>query len=108
MTVAPNDAALATFLRSTNGPVGQDLALRAFNVSEQARINASGPIIGIQTRDLLTGINARIDANADGLFAVVNTPAIHRGFYYPAFHDRTGRPWLTYALRDGFRRGRSN
>jgi hypothetical protein len=107
VTVVVNDAALATLLRSTNGPVGQDLALRAFNVAEQARINASGPILGVQTRDLLSGIIARVDANADGLFATVSTPAIHRGFFYPAFHDKTGRPWLTSALRDGFRRGRT-
>lgn len=107
MSAVVNDAALSTLLRSTSGPVGQDLALRAFNVSEQARINASGPIIGVRSRDLLSGINSRIDANADGLFAIVSTPAIHRGFFYPAFHDRTGRPWLTNALRDGFRLGRS-
>jgi len=107
VTVVVNDAVLTPFLRSTTGPVGQDLALRAFNVAEQARINASGPIIGVRSHDLLSGINAKIDANADGLFAIVNTPAIHRGFNYPAYHDLNGRPWLTHALRDGFRRGRT-
>ena len=108
MTVVLNDAALNTFLRSTNGPVGQDLAARAFNVSEQARINASGPIIGVRSRDLIDGIKASIDTSALGLFAVVGTDAIHRGFNYPAYHDQeTGRPWLTNALRDRFRFGRS-
>jgi hypothetical protein len=107
VTVVVNDAVLNTFLRSTLGPVGQDLALRAFSVSELARRNASGSIIGIRSRDLIDGINARIDGTPDGLIGIVNTPAIHRGFGYPAFHDQNGRPWLTNALRDGFRHGRS-
>jgi hypothetical protein len=105
--VVVNDVVLNRFLRSTIGPVGQDIALRAFNVSEQARHNASGEIIGIDTGDLIGGINARIDSDAQGLFGIVSTPAIHRGFGYPAFHDQNGRPWLTNALRDGFRRGRT-
>lgn len=107
MTVVVNDAVLNTLLRSTNGPVGQDLALRAFNVSELARRNASGSIIGVRSRDLVDGIQAKIEGDPVGLLATVSTPAIHRGFAYPAFHDQTGRPWLTNALRDGFRSGRA-
>ena len=107
MTVVVNDAVLTPFLRSTLGPVGQDLALRAAAVEEQARTNASGPILGIRSHDLLDGLKARIDSDAEGLFAVVGTDAIHRGFNYPAFHDETGRPWLTTALRDRFRFGRT-
>lgn len=107
MTVVVNEAALTSLLRSTNGPVGQDLALRAFNVEEQARINASGSIIGVRSRDLLSGLRASVDSSAAGLFAVIGTDAIHRGFNYPAFHDENGRPWLTNALRDRFRFGRT-
>lgn len=108
MSVVINDAALTPFLRSTTGPVGQDLALRAFNVAEQARANAAGPVIGIRSRDLIDGIRASIDSSAAGLFAVVGTDAIHRGFNYPAWHDENGRPWLTNALRDRFRFGRAS
>jgi hypothetical protein len=107
VTVVVNDAALSTLLRSTNGPVGRDLAARAFSVSEQATINASGSIIGVRSRDLVDGIRASVDSSALGLFAVVGTDAIHRGFNYPAFHNENGRPWLTNALRDRFRFGRS-
>jgi hypothetical protein len=108
VTVVINDVALTRFLRSTNGPVGIDLAVRAHNVEEQARINASGTIIGIRSRDLIDGIKASIDSSALGLFAVVGTNAIHRGFNSPAYHDENGRPWLTNALRDRFRFGRSS
>ena len=105
MSVVVNDAALATFLRSTFGPVGRDLAARANNVETLARLNASGEIIGIETGDLIGGIRARIEQDARGLVGIVGTPARHRGFAYPTWHDRHGRPWLTVALRNGFRRG---
>lgn len=110
MTVVVNDVALTRFLRSTNGPVGIDLATRAFSVEEQARHNASGSIIGIRSRHLLDGIKASIDSSAVGLFAVIGTDALspRQDFNYPAFHDQNGRPWLTDALRDGFRFGRSS
>lgn len=105
MTVTIYDAHLQNFLRSTNGPVGRDLALRAHNVAQQAAQNATGEIIGIETGDLISGIYSRIEQDTEGLFARVGTTAIHRGFGYPAWHDQHGRPWLTKALRDGFREG---
>jgi hypothetical protein len=108
VSVVVNDVALTRFLRSTLGPVGQDLAIRAAAVEEKARSNASGSILGIRSRDLLDGLGARVDSSGVGLFAVIGTDAIHRGFNYPAFHDENGRPWLTNALRDGFRFGRSS
>jgi hypothetical protein len=103
VTVIINDAVLEPFLRSQNGPVGLDLARRAHNVEERARQNAAGQIIGIRTGDLIGGITSRIEADVAGLFAVISTPAKHRGFGYPAFWDQRGRPWLTTALREGFR-----
>lgn len=103
MTVTINDAAMNRFLRSTTGAVGQDLALRANKVLELASMNASGMIIGIRSGDLRLGLRARIEPTNVGLEAIVSTPAEHRDFFYPSFHDRNGRPWLTNALRDGFR-----
>lgn len=108
MSVVVNDVALTKFLRSTFGPVGQDLAVRAATVEEKARSNASGQILGIRSRDLLDGLKARVESSGAGLFAIIGTDAIHRGFNYPAYHDENGRPWLTSALRDGFRFGRSS
>ncbi len=99
MTVAVNDAVLTAFLRSTNGPVGIDLARRASLVEERARENASGPVLGVRSGDLLAGLHARIDGTPEGPVATVGSPARHRGFAYPAFQDQTGRPWLTDALR---------
>lgn len=103
MTVLIRDAELEQFLGSEFGPVGRDLARRAHQVEELARTNASGMVLGIQSGDLLAGLSTRVGADADGLFAIVKTDSIHRGFGYPAFHDQRGRPWLTNALRDGFR-----
>lgn len=103
MSVVVNDAALGGFLRSTFGPVGRYLAIKADEVVQKARENASGVIIGIDTGDLISGISARIESDATGLYAVAKSDAIHRGFAYPAFHDQNGRPWLTNALRDVFR-----
>lgn len=105
MSVVANDAVLDSFLRSSFGPVGRDLAARAERVSSLASQNASGEIIGVDTGDLLGGINVQVEQDAQGLFATVGTPARHRGFAYPTWQDQNGRPWLTNALRDGFRRG---
>lgn len=98
-----NDAALAVLLRSPSGPVGRDLERRALHVATDARQNASGEIIGIDTGDLIGGIHHDLREDALGLFATVSTPARHRGFAYPTFHDQTGRPWLTRALQTGLR-----
>lgn len=102
MSVTLNEPALRIFLESTEGPVGRDAERRAQNVAIQAFENATGPIIGIDTGDLLGGIRVSVGANATGIFAAVSTDARHRGFAYPSFHDQNGRPWLTQALRDAF------
>lgn len=106
MTVVVNDVALNALLRSPAGPVGRDLQRRAFQVQAQARQNASGSVIGIDTGDLLGGIFVSFSEDVDGLRATVGTVAKHEwkghpDYAYPAFHDRTGRPWLTRALAVG-------
>lgn len=102
MAVLLNEAALQRLLESEGGPVGDDLRRRAEQVATFATDNASGEVIGIQSGDLHSGIRYEIREGAVGLEAVVRTDAEHRGFFYPAFHDQNGRPWLTSALRDGF------
>lgn len=96
---------MQTFLRSTFGPVGRDLAARAQAVADDAAENATNNIIDIRTGDLIRGIRAQITQDADGLVALVGSDAIHRDFAYPGYLDRIGFPWLTKALRTGFRRG---
>jgi hypothetical protein len=103
VTVVLNQPALHFLLESQSGPVGIDLRRRAEQVTRLAEQNASGPIIGIETGDLHSGIKFTISADGEGLFASIGTAAKHRGFAYPAYWDQTGRPWLTTALRDGFR-----
>ena len=99
MTVTLNEVALKALLESENGPIGRDLRRRAENVTARAEQNASGPIIGIRTGNLHSGIRYEIQ---DGPVATIGTDANKRGFFYPAFWDRSGRPWLTEALREGF------
>lgn len=103
MTVKLNPAALHLLLESETGPVGRDLRRRTVQVLERASANASGSILGIDTGDLLSDLHDEISTDAQGLVGKVVTRATHRGFSYPAFWDRNGRPWLTDALRDGFR-----
>lgn len=106
MSVTINDAALNRFLRSTTGPVGRDLALRANSVVERASMNASGQILQVRTGDLRSSIRARLENVGGGeLVAVISDSARHGTppFNYPAFLDQTDFPWLTNALRDGFR-----
>jgi hypothetical protein len=102
MAVRLNESALRFFLEEERGPIGRDLRRRAENVTTLAEVNASGPVINIQSGDLHSGIRFQIERDREGLFATVGTDARHRGFSYPAFHDRHGRPWLTEALRAGF------
>lgn len=105
MSVVVNDLALAFLLGSPAGPVGRDMERRGRNVEQDARQNAAGEIIGIETGDLISGIKASPPlAELGGPVVIVSTPARHRGFAYPTWHDRNGRPWLTRALASGFRR----
>lgn len=102
MAVLLNEAGLKLLLESEQGPVGQDLRRRAEQVAALASDNASGEIIGIRSGDLHSEIRYELRESGEGLEAVVLTDAEHGGFFYPAFHDQNGRPWLTAALRDGF------
>jgi hypothetical protein len=97
-----NEAAIAVLLNSPDGPVGRDILRRSIRVEEKARENASGPVIGIRSGDLLQGLHSGLGADERGLVGVVSTDARHRGFAYPTFHDTHGRPWLTAALQDVF------
>jgi hypothetical protein len=110
-TVKLNEGAINRFLEGDQGPVVTDLRRRAENVTALATLRASGPVIGIRSGRLHSGIQYRIDRAATGPQAVVFTDAMSswRGqpFSYPAFHDVAGvgepqggqRPWLSQALR---------
>jgi len=100
MSVKLNEAGLIRFFNSTAGPVGRLLADRADRVRERAAQNASGEILGIDTGDLLAGLRAQLEHDGQTLVGKVYTTAQHRGFNYPAYWDRNGKPWLTSALRD--------
>ena len=102
MAVVLNEAALHALLDSPTGEVGLYLLRRAERVEDSARANASGPVLGIQTGDLLAGLRSEIGTDDFGLRAVVGTDAIHRNLSYPAWHDQHGRPWLTQALAEEF------
>lgn len=102
MGVTLYEAALFQLLESENGDVGEDLRRRAENVTRIAEVKASGTIIGIDSGDLHSGISYTIAEDERGLYASVGSAAEHRGFHYPTWHDRNGRPWLSTALQDGF------
>lgn len=102
MSVTLNEVALRFFLDSEQGPVGTDLRERAENVTRLAEQNASGDIIGIDTGDLHSGIRYELRQGEEGLEAVIGTDARHNGFAYPTYWDENGKPWLTFALIDGF------
>jgi hypothetical protein len=107
VTVTLNEAALEALLDSPTGPVGLLIDRKAAEVATIARENASGPIIGIRSGDLIGGLHSTgVQRGLGGLFATVSTQARHRGFAYPTFHDETGRPWLTGALALVFSRAR--
>lgn len=106
MAATLNEAALAILLESDVGPVGQDMLRRAQNVGAIAALNASGDIIGIRSHRLVGDLTVEAESNPDGARAIVKTGAMSTWhgapFSYPAYHDQTGRPWLTSALRDGY------
>lgn len=100
MKITVNDVILTPALTSTFGPVGTRLREIAAEIEDKAAANASGPILGIRSGDLLSHLDTRIESDAEGLYAIVESTAIHRDFGYPAFHDTHGRPWLTEAIED--------
>ncbi len=94
-----NDAGFQRMIRDPQGPIVRDLERRAQNVVALAGRRAAGPIIDIESGQLQAGINYRIEQRPEGPIAIISTPAKKNGFSYPAYHDQTGRPWLTGALR---------
>jgi len=103
VTVVINEAGMRQFFNSTTGPVGRILARKADQVMELAVQNASvsGPTtLGRDTGDLLNGLRIQLSSDGTTVRAEIGTTAEHRGFDYPAYWDRNGRPWLTKALRD--------
>lgn len=98
-----NEPGLRRLLESPLGAVGQDLQRRAENVVTLATLRASGPVIGIRSGALHSGIRYEIE-NGPTMRAKIDTDAMStwngRPFSYPAYHDQTqGRPWLSGALR---------
>jgi hypothetical protein len=115
VTVTINETGIQAFFNSTVGPWGRHLALLSDMVLEKANINASGPVIGIETGRLVGGLRVQLEGTAEGAQAIVGTDAVaydaaggvrtYRGrpFSYPAYHDQnTGRPWMSNALREVF------
>lgn len=69
-----NDASLHYVLTSPSGPVGRDLARRAIDVTNRAKINASGrPGPRVDTGRLRASIAWRLVTDAGGLQAHVGT-----------------------------------
>lgn len=73
----------------------------ARDVEAQARVNASGPILGIRSGDLLGDLDYQMHFDAETIYATVGSDATHGSpsFAYPGYHDETGRPWLFSALQ---------
>lgn len=90
---------------SLNGPVGKQMARAGLEIAELARENASGPIIGMRSHDLVDGIRVLAGIDSRGVFVSVGSSAVHRGFAYPGYHDQHGRPWLRDAFDRVFRAG---
>lgn len=103
MSVTLLEPGLRQLLDSETGAVGRDLARRAFRVVEIAERNTANQILQIRTGDLHGSIVARIERDERGLHAKIGSPARHRGFGYPAHLEREGFPWLSNALREGYR-----
>jgi len=93
------------FFRDSQGPVGRYLFRRGERVARAANANASGPVLGVITGDLLANFDAGLDVTSEGLYYFAGTTAVHGEFGYPAFHDREatgGKRWLTSALAEEF------
>ena len=105
-TVTVHAGNVDRYFRDPTGPIGQDLERRMDQVARIATANASGPVLGVISGDLLRFFRADIFSDGEGLHAVIGTTAIHEEFGYPGYHDRAatgGKRWLTSALAEGFR-----
>lgn len=107
MTVVILEAQFRDFFGSRTGSMNRIMTAVGAGVEARARRNAQGPIIGIQSHDLLDGLRSDTQVENGVLCAVVGTNASHRddvaklGTTYPAWHDQNGRPWLSSVL-EGF------
>ena len=105
MAVTLNSTALFFLLNSEDGPVGQFMRFRAEEVRERAIANADGLVVQPRTGNLRDNIQ-RQGAFVDGedaaqtVFTTAESSWGGRPFFYPAFLDQNGFPWLSDALRD--------
>ncbi len=100
-----NPLGMAQYFNSTTGPLGRWMGRQADDVREQALQNAQGPIINVDTFDLVSSTNIQLDGKPTGVEASIGSSAVHRGANYPGFVTRQGGEpggWLIQALRDKF------
>jgi len=102
VTVVLNEVGLAELFRGQE--MQRFLERRVFAVEEQARANASGPILGIDTGDLLENLSSHSEVREGVAVGIVGTDASHGvpSFNYPAYWDESGKPWLFSALQQFF------
>jgi hypothetical protein len=83
--VVIHEAALRHLTRAQDGPTGIYLARKAAGVATRAHQNAAGrPGPRIRSGDLQAHLRfAGMFENERGLYALVGTDAMHRGFAYP-------------------------
>lgn len=75
-----NRQEVSHLLASPTGPVGRDLGRRAINVTNQAKLNASGrPGPRVRTGRLRSSIAWELDVDEKGLVARVGTN-VHYGY----------------------------
>lgn len=79
-----NESGMRAAFRTEEGMVGRYLARKAAGVTTRAHQNAAGrPGPRIRTGDLQAHLRfAGIFENTRGLYALVGTDAVHRGFAY--------------------------
>ena len=105
-TVTIHPGNISRYFRDPTGPVANDLERRMNQVARIATANASGPVLGVVSGDLLRFFSADVFTDSEGLHAVIGTTAIHDEFGYPGYHDKAatgGKRWLTSALAEGYR-----
>ncbi len=117
MTVVINELGMAQYFQSQTGPLGRYIGRRADIVRDSALSNAQGPIINVDTTDLISSTKIQLTSGleagggfsgfiSEGVKAIIYSDAEHRDFNYPAVVTRatfaTPGGWLIQALRDNF------
>lgn len=107
-----DNVAILTYINKPGGPIANLLEKQAAKVDAAAKRNASGPILGVVTGDLLQFmVPTKAAVDNKGLVVKIGSTSRHDdennqtpdGFAYPGWHDRHGRPWLSNALREVFK-----